>query len=79
MKHCHERAPHERRYSDITGCIFFSPLHYDAAAITLLGGVGVFALVDLLNSQQGVDNLKGYVDARFPIVKAPSSPWVPCL
>lgn len=47
MKHCRERAPHERRYSDITGCIFFRRSHYDAAAVALLGGVRVLALVDL--------------------------------
>jgi hypothetical protein len=47
MKHCRERAPHERRYSDITGCIFSRRSHYDAASVTLLGGVRVLALVDL--------------------------------
>lgn len=47
MKHCRERAPHERRYSDITLHLLFRRSHYDAAAITLLGGVGVLALVDL--------------------------------
>jgi hypothetical protein len=40
-------VPAERRYSDITLHLVFGRLHYDAAAVTLLGRVGVFALVDL--------------------------------
>jgi hypothetical protein len=79
MKYCRERAPHERRYSDMTDCIFSRPLHYDAAAITLLGGIGVFALVDLGNKLAWSVGSECAVDALFPIVKGPSSPWAPCL
>jgi hypothetical protein len=46
------KCPQNARYSDMTSA-FSSPaacavvLHYDAAAVTLLGCVGVLALVDL--------------------------------
>jgi hypothetical protein len=79
-KDCREEAPHERRcLLDMTTCARSLYSHHCAAAVVLLGRIRVVTSVNLerVSLVQHVAEVL-ISNVPFPIVMAPSSPWVPC-